>query len=122
MRSSWEEVEKLFINEWRQKSTPLHMLFVGKTVPLSVNASVHVADTIPTSVSGSRFLCLRGRDVECFVSSDTVSAVEYSEPSEERPSGRERYVCFIEFKSADGSVLALGEISEQGARELRGHV
>jgi len=109
MRSSWEEVEKLFITAWRQKSTPLHVMFVGRSVPLSINASAVVGEATPP-VLGSEFLILRGRSFECFVASNVVTRVEYSEPNERRLAGRERYACFIEFSSADGSTLVLGEL------------
>jgi len=109
MRSSWDEVEKLFINHWRQMSTPLHLMFVGKGVPLSVNASAVIGESAP-AVLGSKFLILRGKDFECFVASDVVTTVEYSEPDDTRPAGREKYACFIEFGCKEGSTLVLGEL------------
>lgn len=109
MRSSWEEVENLFINQWRQKSTPLHMIFVGKTVPLSINAAVMVGESVPAPVLEAKFLILRGSGLECFVASDCVTEIKYSEPGH-TSVGRERYACFIEFVSADGSSLILGEL------------
>ena len=110
MRSSWDEVEKLFINQWRQKSTLLHVVFIGKSVPVSFNVAAVVGEAAP-EVMGVNFIVLRGDRFECFVASDTVSEVEYSEP-DSRPfsTAREKYACFIKFVSADGSSLIIGEL------------
>jgi hypothetical protein len=83
---------------------------MGKSVPLTVNAGVVVGDAAP-AVLGSKFLCLRGAGFECFVASDVVTSVEYSEPdARRRPVGRERYACFIEFGCDEGSSVVLGEL------------
>ncbi len=110
MRSSWDEVENLFINHWRQESTSLHVVFVGKGVPLSLNATAIIGDSVPGSIFGSKFLVLRGAGFECFVASDVVTSVEYSEPTDERPASREKYSCFIEFGCSEGSSLLIGEL------------
>ena len=101
MRSSWDDVEELFINQWRQKSTPLHLVFTGISVPVSFGADVIVMPDLGTT----RLLQLKGPRFECLVTADMVSEVEYSEPD----SPSEEYVRFIRFGSKDGSSLILGE-------------
>jgi hypothetical protein len=115
MRSSWEEVEKLFINHWRATSTPLHAVFMGKTVPVTFNAGVVIGADVPLPVMGSKFFVLYAPSFECFVASDVVTSIEYSEPDETRDKLRERYSRFVEFKCDEGSSLLLGELIDTDA-------
>lgn len=116
MRSSLEEIERLFISHWRQTSTPLHIIFTGRGAIATLNAQGTIGTAVVPPLGG-RALYLRGGAFEVFVFMEPLESVEYREPGEAPERIREsllaKYERSVVFTFRGGEVLLLAEIREE---------